>query len=205
MQDLDYRKRQLKQLQNQVIDLEDVQGNISITDLTFNDFKIDLEKSSDEQLQELNLIPKASYAVVKSNLENIQKGAIFCLKGNSDDYAKKLKNNILYPFFLVYISLDGTEIVKASQTKLVLDYYRKLCMGNDKIMPNLIAEFNKETKQNKKMDTYATLLKTAMQEVIGIQDEAGLDSLATAGGTTLFKEELSKEDNLELISFLIIK
>lgn len=205
MQDLDYRKRQLKQLQNQVIDLEDVQGNISITDLTFNDFKIDLEKSSDEQLSELSQIPKASYAVVESNLENIQKGVIFCLKGNSDDYAKKLKNNILYPFFLVYISLDGTEIVKASQTKLVLDYYRKLCMGNDKIMQNLITEFNKETKQNKKMDVYAGLLKTAMREVMGIQDEAGLDSLATAGGTSLFQNELAKEDNLELISFLIIK
>jgi SNF2 family DNA or RNA helicase len=205
MQDLDYRKRQLKQLQNQVIDLEDVQGNISITDLTFNDFKIDLEKSSDEQLQELNQIPKASYAVVKSNADNIQKGVIFCLKGNNDDYAKKLKNNILYPFFLVYISLDGTEIVKAAQTKIVLDYYRKLCMGNDKILPQLIVEFSKETKQYKKMDDYAKLLKTAIQEVIGIQDEAGLDSLASAGGTTLFTSQLAQEDNLELISFLIIK
>ncbi|MEC4005513.1 DEAD/DEAH box helicase [Flavobacterium sp. SUN052] len=205
MQDLDYRRRQLKQLQDQVIDLEDVQGNISITDLTFNDFKIDLEKSSDEQLKELSQIPKASYAVVKSNLENIKKGVIFCLKGNSDDYAKKLKNNILYPFFLVYISLDGQEIVKASQTKLVLDYFRKLCMGNDMILPELIAEFDKETKGNKKMEAYAKLLKTSMLEVVGVQEEVGLDSLATPGGTTLLSDALNKEENLELISFLIIK
>lgn len=205
MQDLDYRKRQLKQLQDQVIDLEDVQGNISITDLTFNDFKIDLEKSSDEQLQELIQIPKASYAVVKSNLENVNKGVIFCLKGNSEEYAKKLKNNILYPFFLVYISLDGTEIVKASQTKVVLDYFRKLCMGNDKIIPELIAEFDKETKGNKKMDSYANLLKTAIQEVIGVQEEVGLDSLATAGGTTFLSSAINQEENLELISYLIIK
>lgn len=205
MQDLDYRKRQLKQLQDQVIDLEDVQGNISITDLTFNDFKIDLEKSSDNQLKELNQIPKASYAVVKSNLENVKKGVIFCLKGNSEDYAKKLKNNILYPFFLVYISLDGEEIVKASQTKLVLDYFRKLCMGNDAILPELIAEFDKETKGNKKMEVYAKLLKTSMLEVIGVQEEVGLDSLATPGGTTLLSDTLNKEENLELISFLIIK
>lgn len=205
MQDLDYRKRQLKQLQDQVVDLEDVQGNISITDLTFNDFKIDLEKSSNEQLKELNQIPKASYAVVKSNLENIKKGVIFCLKGNSDDYAKKLKNNILYPFFLVYISLDGEEIIKASQTKLVLDYFRKLCMGNDKILPELIAEFDKETKGNKKMEVYANLLKTSMLEVVGVQEEVGLDSLATPGGTTLLSNALNKEENLELISFLIIK
>ena len=55
MKDLEYRKKQLKQLQNQVIDLEDIEGNISITDLTFNDFKIDLDKSTDEELIELTL------------------------------------------------------------------------------------------------------------------------------------------------------
>lgn len=205
MQDLDYRKRQLKQLQNQVIDLEDVQGNISITDLTFNDFKIDLEKSSDEQLKELSQIPKASFAVVKSNLAEVKEGVIFCLKGNSDEYAKKLKNNILYPYFLVYISLDEEEIVKASQTKLALDYFRKLCMGNDFVLPELIAEFDKETKSNKKMDLYAKLLKKGMLEVVDVQEEVGLDSLATPGGTTLIKDAFEKEENLELISYLIIK
>jgi SNF2 family DNA or RNA helicase len=205
MQDLDYRKRQLKQLQNQVVDMEDVQGNISITDLTFNDFKIDIEKSSDEQLNELKHIPKASYAIVKSNLNNLKKGVIFCLKGNSNDYAQKLKNNILYPFFLVYISNDGEDIVKASQTKLALDYFRKLCMGNDNVLPELIAAFDKETKGNKKMETYAKLLKTAVIEVIGVQEEVGIDSLASPGGTTLLKDAISKEEQLELISFLIIK
>lgn len=205
MQDLDYRKRQLMQLQNQVIDLEDVQGNISITDLTFNDFKIDLEKSTDEELEELNDIPKASYAVVKSNIENVNKGVIFCLKGNSEDFASKLKNNILYPFFLVYISLDGSEIIKASQTKTALDYFRKLCMGKDTVLPELIAEFDKETKSNKKMDIYVNLLQTAIHEVVGVQDEVGLDSLATQGGTTLLSASINQEENLELISYLIIK
>jgi SNF2 family DNA or RNA helicase len=205
MQDLEYRKRQLKQLQDQVIDLEDVHGNISITDLTFNDFKINLEQSTDSELEELKHIPKASYAIVKSNLEHVKQGVIFCLKGNSEDFASKLKNNILYPFFLVYISMDGTEILKASQTKTALDYFRKLAMGNDRIIPELIAEFDKETKANKKMEAYANLLKTAIQEVIGLQEEVGLDSLATAGGTSLLSSVINQEENLELISYLIIK
>jgi len=205
MQDLDYRKRQLKQLQNQVIDLEDVQGNISITDLTFNDFKIDLEKSSDDELLELSQIPPASYAVVKSNIPNVKKGVIFCLKGTSDDFASKLKNNILYPFFLVYISLDGSEVIKASQTKTALDYFRKLCMGHNQILPELIDEFDKETKSNKKMELYTKLLQATMKDVIGVQEEVGLDSLATPGGTVLMSSTISQEENLELISYLIIK
>ena len=55
------------------------------------------------------------------------------------------------------------------------------------------------------MEVYAKLLKTSMLEVIGVQEEVGLDSLATPGGTTLLSDALNKEENLELISFLIIK
>jgi len=205
MQDLDYRKRQLKQLQNQVIDLEDVDGSISITDLTFNDFKIDLEKSTDEQLLALNTIPPASYAVVKSNLSEVTDGVIFCLKDANNDDKHKLKNNILYPFFLVYMSMDGKKIVHAIQTKLALDYFRKLCMGNNTILHELVAEFEKETNGNKKMDKYVSLLKTAIDEVMGVQEQVGLDSLASPGGTTLFKDAIDSTDSIELVSYLIIK
>ena len=205
MQDLDYRRRQLKQLQNQVIDLEDVQGNISITDLTFNDFKIDLEKSSEEQLAALSEIPPASYAVVESNLEQVKAGVIFCLKDLNQDYQHKLKNNILYPFFLVYISLDGTTMVKANQTKIALDYFRKLCMGNDTVLPELIATFDKTTKGGKKMETYHQLLQQSIREVVGVQEEIGLDSLASPGGTTLLARAINQEDQLALISYLIIQ
>ena len=205
MQDLDYRKRQLIQLQDKVMDLEDVQGNISITDLTFNDFKVDIEQSTDEELLELKDIPVASYAVVKSNLDNVKEGVIYCLKDSSNDLAGLLKNNLLYPFFLVYISNDGQEIVKASQTKLALDYFRKLCMGNDLVLPELVAEFDKETKGNKKMEVYTKLLKNAINEIVGVQEEVGLSSLARAGGTVLVKDSIERQSNLELISYLIIK
>ena len=205
MQDLDYRKKQLKQLQDQVIDLEDVKGAISITDLSFNDFKIDLEKSSEEQIEALNDIPPASYAIVKSNLKQIKEGVLFCLKDSQEENHHKLKNNLLYPFFLVYISMDGKEVVKASQTKLALDYFRKLGMDNQEIAEPLVKLFDKETKGNKKMQKYVNLLKEATQEVIGVQEEIGLDSLATQGGTTLLSKRINKNENLELISYLIIK
>jgi SNF2 family DNA or RNA helicase len=205
MQDLDYRKRQLKQLQNQILDLEDIDGNISITDMTFNDFKIDLEKSSDQQLEDLKDIPPASYAVVKSNLAEVKEGVIYCLKDTSADYKDKLKNNILYPFFLVYTSIDGTQMVKPSQAKKALDYFRKLCMGQDGILPDLVAQFEKETKGTKKMSAYTNALQNTIKEAVGVQEEIGLDSLASQGGTTLLSKSLSIEDNLELVNYLVIK
>lgn len=205
MQDLDYRKQQLKQLQNQVIDIEDVQGNISITDLTFNDFKIDIEKSTEEELEELKNIPPASFAVVKSNLEQIKPGVIFCLKDTNQDNAGRLKQNIIHPYFLVYRSLDRSELVSVSQTKLALDYFRKLCMGNDKVIESLVAEFDKETKKGKDLSPYQDFVQNAITEVIGVQEEIGLDSLATVGGTSITKRSANTNQQIELISYLIIK
>ena len=40
--DLQYRKEQLKKLQEEVVDLEDMTSGISITDLGLNDFRMDL-------------------------------------------------------------------------------------------------------------------------------------------------------------------
>jgi len=205
MHDLEYRKRQLKQLQNQVIDLEDVQGNISITDLTFNDFKMDLEKSTDTQLESIDDIPPACFSIVPSNTELIPEGVIYCLKDTSADFANQLKNNILYPYFLVYVSQDGTQTVKASQSKLALDYFRKLCMGNQKIFPELIAAFDKETSKCKKMDKHVALLNQAIEDIVGVQETIGLDSLATVGGTTLSGNKALQKENLELVAYLIVK
>ena len=142
--------------------------------------------------------------MVQSNLEQIKPGAIFCIRP-TEDYQNKLKNNILYPYFLVYVSQDGEEIIGASQTKLALDYYRKLCMGNDGILPDLIEELEIETKSNKNMDAYVQLLQKSIKEVVGVKEEVGLDSLATAGGTDLFGESKTKKDTLELVSYLIVK
>src|SRR5699024_6721663 len=57
MNDLEYRKRQMEQLQDEVIDLEDLGGNISITDLTLNDFRMDLAEYLKEHEEELKQLP----------------------------------------------------------------------------------------------------------------------------------------------------
>ena len=53
MNDLAYRKRQFEVLQEQVVDIEDLGGGISITDLTLNDFKMDLSSYLKHHADEL--------------------------------------------------------------------------------------------------------------------------------------------------------
>lgn len=45
MTDLEYRRKQLEQLQSTVLDLEDIQGGITITDTNMNDFRMDILES----------------------------------------------------------------------------------------------------------------------------------------------------------------
>ena len=123
MKDLEYRKKQLKQLQNQVIDLEDVEGNISITDLTFNDFKIDLDKSSDEELRLIDQLPQRNIFCCKIKYRSNSTGRNILFKDTSNTKEGHYNSNILYPYFLVYKSLNGSQNTKISQPKLTLDYF----------------------------------------------------------------------------------
>ena len=84
MNDLSYRAKQLKELQNQVVDLEDVDGGISITDLTLNDFRMDLSNYMKEHSSLLERTPSGIYSIVINDnsefIEQFGKGVIFCIK-----------------------------------------------------------------------------------------------------------------------------
>lgn len=205
MKDLEYRKKQLKQLQNEVIDIEDVQGNISITDLTFNDFKIDLEKTSQDELRTIDNLPQSSFSVVKSNSQHIQKGVIFCFKDKSGERSENYGSNVLYPYFLIYKSLNGSQNIKSSQPKITLDYLRKLCVNENELNRRVIEEFENRTSKLKRMDDYQFLLKESISEVRGVQEEIGLDSLATTGGTLFSDNDDFGNENIQLVNYLIIE
>jgi hypothetical protein len=205
MKDLEYRKKQLKQLQNEVIDIEDVQGNISISDLTFNDFKIDLEKTSREELTTIEKLPQSSFSVVQSNSDHIQKGVIFCFKDKSGEKSDNYGSNVLYPYFLIYKSLNGSQNIKSSQPKITLDYLRKLCVNEDELNPRVIEKFEDRTLNLRKMDEYQSLLKESISEVRGVQEEIGLDSLATSGGTLFSDNDDFGNENIQLVNYLIIE
>lgn len=122
MNDLEYRKKQLKQLQDQVVDLEDIGGGISITDLTFNDFKMDLVNYMKNNKEILEKAPTGMYAVAKSNIEEAERGVIFCLKQINEEI-KPSEFNTLNPYFLVYVKESGEVLLNFIQSKKILDIY----------------------------------------------------------------------------------
>ena len=76
--DLEYRKNQLKKLQEEVIDIEDMDTGINIMDLGLNEFRLDLLAYVKEN-PNVEHSPFGMNAVVASS-ENAKPGVIFILK-----------------------------------------------------------------------------------------------------------------------------
>lgn len=201
--DLDYRKRQLKQLQSKVPDLEDIEGGISITDLTFNDFKIDAERLSHAEREHFELAPKGIYAITQRNSDEAAAGVIFCFQDLNAANTETNTYSPTHPYSLCYVDADGKVYVPTNNPKKTLDLYKKLCMGENETLTTLINSFNKETKATKNMGVYVSLFHTALTHIKGVEEDLGLDSLAISGGTKMSKAQHSEA--FELVSYLIIK
>lgn len=207
MNDLEYRRNQLKNLQEKVMDLEDISGNISITDLTLNDFKIDLMEYMKEHREELDNAPTGMYAIVnlEDNLKDeLKSGVIFTLKQVKE--VKTKEQNVLAPYYMIHISFDGEIKYSFMQSKKLMDFYKKLCVGKSEVLSDLVKQFNEETKDGCDMTQYSQLLKSAIENIVGKKEEAGVASLFSAGGTNFYKSSnSSNSQDFELVSFLIVK
>ncbi len=208
MNDLEYRKKQLKQLQEEVVDLEDISGGISIMDLTMNDFKMDLMEYMKDNRKKLENAPMGMYAISanedKDSSGDIKPGVVFILK-QVNELTNKQEHNPLYPYYMIYVYDDGTVRYNYLHAKKILDLLKKMCSGQKEIIHDLVELFNSETREGKHMDSYSNLLEEAVSSIIGKTEEKGVASLFNKGGTTLQKSLFSGIEDFELISFLIIK
>jgi SNF2 family DNA or RNA helicase len=207
MKDLEYRKKQLKKLQNEVVDLEDISGAISITDLTFNDFKIELMEYMKTNRKALDEAPNGMYAVAKidESINDIVKpGVIFTLRQVKGKEQSK-EQNPLFPYYMVYISDDGEVQLSFLHAKKILDYYKKLCSGKNEVLKELVEEFNKETNDGRKMEHYSDLLEASIEDLIGKKQDIGVASLFSKGGTTMQRSLFDGIEDFELITFLVLK
>lgn len=205
--ELDYRKKQLQQLQNEVLDIEDMQGGISITDLTLDDFIMSLDRYMKENPGLLERYPTGVYAITdidKKIKEECIPGVIFCLKQSRYSESQEAATS-LYPYYLVYVSETGDIHVTNTNAKKNLDLYKVLCQSKTEPIENLVSLFNKTTKNGSDMSGYTSLLEKAVSDIKGVVEQKGVMSLFQIGDATLFDNSVSGMKDFELISFLVVK
>ena len=200
--DLEYRKQQLKRLQEEVVDIEDMSTGISIMDLGLNEFRLDLLEYIKTH-GDMDTKPKGLHAVVQSS-EELPQGVIFVLK-NVNNSVNIDNQNRIHPFYMVYIGMDGDIICDYLNPKQLLDDIRLLCRGKQEPIVELYQKFNAETNDGKDMQELSNLLRETIHSIIDTKEESDIDSLFTAGGTSALISVVSGLDDFELISFLVVK
>ena len=200
--DLEYRKAQLKRLQEEVVDIEDMSDGISIMDLGLNEFRLDLldyiKRNGD-----MDKKPRGLHAVVPAT-EELPEGVIFVLK-NINNSVNVDNRNRIHPFYMVYISTDGEIICDYLNPKKLLDDVRLLCRGKSKPISEVYERFNRETDDGRNMADMSELLSEAINSIIDVKEESDIDSLFSAGGTAALMSAVSGLDDFELICFLVVK
>lgn len=200
--DLEYRRNQLKKLQNEVVDIEDMDTGVNIMDLGLNEFRLDLLANLKEH-PNMDLTPFGMSAVVEAS-ELVEPGVMFVLK-NKNNGVNIDHSNLLHPFYMVYLSHTGKVICDHLSPKKLLDKMRYAC--KDKTVPDkaLCKQFNKETRDGKNMRHYSDLLQSAIESIITVKEESDIDSLFSVGETSALTYNIKGLDDFELICFLVIK
>jgi superfamily II DNA or RNA helicase len=202
--DIAYRKEQLRRLQEEVIELEELKTGVSITDLGLNDFRMDLINYVTIH-GDLEDAPKGMHAVVPAQPDvGLKPGVIFALR-NRNDRVNINQQNRLHPYYLIYIGKNREIIANHTEAKRLLDLVRTSSKGLDEPVASLCRLFNNETDDGRNMKVYSDLLSQAITSMIDVKEEKDLDSLFTGGKTTALVNTISGVDDFELIAFLIVQ
>ncbi len=197
--DLAYRRRQLEQMRDEVVDLEDVSGGVSITDLGLNEFRMDLVSYYRDN-PDIDHLPSGINAVVEGD----DPGIIFVLR-NVNPGIDPRDGNRLHPFYVVRVGADGEVFQGHLEPKQVLDSFRLLCKGKSAPDMALCRSFNRETKNGRDMRKATRLLKSAVQSIVEAQEESDIDSFFGDGLTSFLESDIEGIDDFELICFLVVR
>ena len=198
MNDFNFRKRQLERLKEEVIDIEDANDNISLTDLNMNEYLNELSEYI-QNVPEIKKVPKGVYSVTDGD----NAGVLFCFK-HRNDANKPKSDSSLYPYYLIYIKNYGEVLFGNGQAREVVKQFRKLCYGKNKPVMDLFQKFFIRTNNVKDMQFYSNLLNKAIKSIKGEEESKAAQLMFDFGGfNNVFADETA--DDFELISFLVVE
>ena len=200
--DLEYRKAQLKRLQEEVVDIEEMSSGISIMDVGLNEFRLDLLEYIKHH-PDIEKTPCGLHSVALAT-EDTPAGVIYVLKNRSDSVNIDNQNR-LHPFYMVYITNDGEVVCDHLSPKDMLDKMRYLCKGKREPIPEAYRPFNKETKDGSDMRKYSKLLGEAISSIIEVKEESDIDSFLGGSQMSFLANEIKGLDDFELICFLVVR
>ena len=206
--DLQYRDQQLLRLKDEVLDLEDFDENVALSEFTLDDFRLELIKYLESNRKQLEDAPPGLYTVVPAPPDSsiIAPGVVFCLKQKEDSIENE-QINPTQPYFLIYIREDGVVRFTFARPKQILDMYRLLCAEVEDPYDNLCALFDQQTNNGADMAQYNDLLQKTVDSLSRTYGKRAISNLLSGrGGVLPLKaEHIHQTTDFELITWLVIK
>lgn len=191
-----YRLKQLEQLKNEVVDLEDMKNEVAISSLTMNEYLVDLSRFLKKNKDVVSKQAPGFYALADvRTLNGFKKGVIFLLKKSVTNNEK----NPVDPYYLVYCDEDGNIIFTYRDVNKILSLYKSIAHKNMDLNEFLINKFDQETNYGQNMNKYKNLLNIVIKS---ISNENAADDFGKMFQKNAYID--STRYNFELISYLII-
>jgi superfamily II DNA or RNA helicase len=208
--DARWRDDQLMRLKDEVFELEESGGGVTLADFALDDFRAELLGFARTNEQALRDAPLGLHAIVPNVVEGrtVDPGVIFCLRRRpSDPNLEQSKINPLDPYYLVQVRDDGKVRVGFGQPKPILEAYRALCLGHSEPFEALCNAFDDETDQGEKMDRYDSLVRAAVASIGETSATRTLAALAGSRGARVPDAGAQARSSLDydLITWLIIR
>ena len=207
--ELNFRDEQLKQLREDVLDLDDLSDGIVMSDFTFDYFFAQLLKYLERKRDELEATPNGAYAVTDNRDNPTETGVIFFLRqlNTTTDKEKKTPSPV-YPYYTVYIRKNGDIRYGCANAKQVLDLFEASAVGKSDELPELCLQFDQETEYGQNMGAYNKLLNAVIAHITRSHQKTQTQNLGRSG-TRGFKLPVASEaprdsSDFELVTWLII-
>jgi SNF2 family DNA or RNA helicase len=218
-EDLLFRDGQLKRLKDEFLDLEDLDGSVSLTDFSLDEFRLDLLRYLEANRTLLEEAGEGIYTVVSPKTDlfvRAQPGAIFCLRHRNAasnpgeafaGTAEVSRLNPLAPYYLVYVHDDGTVRFSFSHPKEAILLFRDLASDQPAALEKLCDLFNEQTHDGSDMSHYDVLLKNALGSIERTFQQRAASSLLSGRSAVLptaTEAPTSGGDNFDLVTWLVI-
>ena len=223
--DLLFRDRQLKRLKDEVLDLEDLDGSVSLTDFSLDEFRLDLLRYLEANRAELEEAGEGLYAVVppKAEAPAARPGALFCLRhkvGQTFLSAQRGSTqqagmpappshtlNPLSPYYLVFVHDDGMVRYSFAQPKETMLLLRDLAAGEPVAFEKLCDLFDARTQDGADMSHCDGLLRKALASIeLTFQKRAAANLLSSRTALLPSSAEVPTKDgaDFDLVTWMVI-
>ncbi len=202
--DLNYRDQQLLRMKDEVLDLEDIEGGVTLADFSLDDFRVDLSNFSNQNRAALENAPLGIFGLVTEEGSTAKHGIVFCLR--QMDTVANTDLNPLSPYFLVYVRANGEVRYAYAQAKQTLELYRALCSEKPQATQAIHDHFDTLTQNLENLQTETSLLKTALESIRSSFKKRANQSLFAGRGAVIPKkeEQVTEDSQFELITWLAI-